>query len=115
MLALLSLIPCILARVAMATSSLSFEGGGYLIDLEIGDDAKPVVAAVHFHALGDVHGVVLAHDAWRAITFDPRQQRLLLRHDGAAAVPAFCLSVQRGEALLVIDGRRLHAAFDWGG
>ena len=86
-----------------------------MIDLEIGDDARPVVAAVHCHAPGDVQGVVLAHEAWRVITFDPRQQRLLLRHDGAAAVPAFCLSVQRGEAMLVIDGRRLHAAFDRGG
>jgi len=109
---LLWLIPC---GVAMATSSLSFEGGGYAIDLEIGDDARPVIAAVHFHAPGDAQGVVLAHDAWRVIAFEPRQQRLLLRYDGAAAVPAFSLSVQHDDAVLVIDGRRVRAAFDWGG
>ena len=112
--ALSSLVLCALAHLAMATSSLSFDGGGYLIDLEIGDDAVPVVAAVHFHAPGDAQGVMLARATWRVIAFDPRRQRLLLQHDRAAAVPAFSLSVQRDDAVLVIDGRRVHASFDWG-
>jgi hypothetical protein len=111
--ALSSLVLCGFARLAAATSSLSFDGGGYSIDLEIGDDAAPAVAAVHFHAPGDAQGVVLARETWRVITFEPRRQRLLLQHDGAAAVPAFSLSVQRDEAVLVIDGRHLRASFDW--
>jgi hypothetical protein len=114
-LALSSLVLCGLARLATATSSLSFDGGGYSIDLEIGDDAAPVVAAVHFHAPGDARGIVLARETWRVIAFEPRRQRLSLQHDGSAAVPAFSLSVQRGEAVLVIDGRRVRASFDWGG
>ena len=109
----LALLLCSLLRVASATSSLSFEGGGYVIDLEIGDDAMPVVAAVHFHAPGDARGVVLTHDSWRVLAFDPRRQRLLLQHDDASVVPAFSLSVQRDDAVLVIEGRRVHASFDW--
>jgi hypothetical protein len=58
---------------------------------------------------------VLARETWRVIAFEPRRQRLSLQHDGSAAVPAFSLSVQRGEAVLVIDGRRVRASFDWGG
>ena len=107
------LVLCGLLHVASATSSLSFDGGGYSIDLEIGDDAVPVVAAVHFHAPGETQGVVLARETWRVIAFEPRRQRLLLQHDGAAAVPAFSLSVQRNDAVLVIDGRRVRASFDW--
>jgi len=99
--------------VAAATSSLSFDGGGYVIDLEIGDDAVPVVAAVHFHAPGDAQGVMLARETWRVITFETRRQRLVLHHDDASAVPSFTLSVRHHEALLVIDGRRVHASFDW--
>jgi hypothetical protein len=111
--AALALVMCGLLRVASATSSLSFDGGGYVIDLEIGDDSAPVVAAVHFHAPGDAQGVVLARETWRVIAFDPRRQRLLLQHDGASAAPAFRLSVRRDDAVLVIDGRRVHASFDW--
>ena len=109
----LALVLCSLLRVASATSAQSFEGGGYVIDLEIGDDSAPVVAAVHFHAPGDAQGVVLARETWRVIAFDPRRQRLLLQHDGASAAPAFRLSVRRDDAVLVIDGRRVHASFDW--
>ena len=110
----LALVLCGLLRIASATSSLSFDGGGFVIDLEIGDDVKPMVAAVHFHAPGDAQGVVLARETWRVVAFEPRRQRLVLQHDDAAAVPAFSLSVQRGDAVLVIDGRRVHASFDWG-
>jgi hypothetical protein len=113
--AALALVMCGLLRVASATSSLSFDGGGYVIDLEIGDDAMPVVAAVHFHAPGDTRGVVLARATWRVIAFEPRRQRLLLRHDGDSAVPAFTLSVRHREAQLVIGGRRVRASFGWNG
>ena len=44
---------------AHATSSLSFDGGGYVLDLEIGDTDRPVVVSVTFHRLGDAQGVVL--------------------------------------------------------
>lgn len=110
-----TLLSLVLCDVALATSSLSFEGGGYSIDLEIGDDARPVVAAVHFHTPGDAQGVVLARDTWRVVEFDPARQRLVLQHDRAAAVPGFSLSVQHHDALLVIDGRRVRASFDWDG
>ena len=45
---------------AHATSSLSFDGGGYVLDLEIGDTDRPVVASVTFHRQGDAQGVVCA-------------------------------------------------------
>jgi hypothetical protein len=43
---------------AHATSSLSFDGGGYVLDLEIGDTDRPVVASVTFHRQGDAQGVL---------------------------------------------------------
>lgn len=41
-----------LCEHASATSSLSFEGGGYWIDLEVGYTEQPVIAAVRFFCAG---------------------------------------------------------------
>lgn len=99
---------------AFATTSLSFEGGGYWIDMELGADRDPAIASIRFHEPGDPRGVVLPRAQWHMDTFEARQQRLLLRHEaGNSGVPPFVLSVRRQRATLTIAGRRVESAFNW--
>ncbi|HEU4664028.1 MAG TPA: hypothetical protein VFS55_08355 [Dokdonella sp.] len=103
-----------IAVSAHATSSLSFEGGGYWIDLEVGETARPVIASVRFHAPDDRDGVVLARDLVTVESFDTARRVLVLRHAaGNDGVEPFTLSVEADAAVLDIDGRRVTAAFDW--
>lgn len=99
----------------MATSSLSFEGGGYWIDLEIGADEGPVVAFVRFHRPGDAKGVVLPGTDWQIEAFDAKRQVLVLRYKGGrSGVEPFTLSVRHHDAVLEIDGRAIQSSFWWG-
>ena len=102
------------AMTARATSSLSFEGGGYWIELEVGDDARPVIASVRFHAPDDRIGVVLARDLVTIESFDTKRHVLVLRHAaGKDGVEPFTLSVHADDAVLETGGRRVRATFDW--
>ena len=104
-----------LAGPVMATSSLSFEGGGYWIDLEIGADHRAAVASVRFHPPGDTKGVVLPRSDWQVETFDSERQLLVLQHKGDhSGVAPFKLSVQQHDAVLTIAGREIHSSFSWG-
>nr|WP_228736309.1 hypothetical protein [Xanthomonas euvesicatoria] len=53
------LLSAYLSTSAHATSSLSFEGGGYWIDFEIGYVTRPVIASLRFYAPGDSKAVLL--------------------------------------------------------
>lgn len=98
---------------AHATSSLSFDGGGYVLDLEIGDTDRPVVASVTFHRPGDAQGVVLRGN-FRVQAFDPRRQELVLVYGGGdRRVEPFTLTVQGSRASLAVAGRRIQAPFRW--
>ena len=98
---------------AHATSSLSFDGGGYVLDLEIGDTDRPVVASVTFHRLGDAQGVVLRGN-FRVQVFDPRRQELVLVYGGGdGRVEPFTLTVHGNRASLALAGRRIRAPFRW--
>ena len=98
---------------AHATSSLSFDGGGYVLDLEIGDTGRPVVASVTFHKPGDAQGVVLRGN-FRVKAFDPRRQQLVLVYDGGdGRVAPFTLTVRGGRASLAVAGTRIRAPFRW--
>jgi hypothetical protein len=102
------------AGSALATSSLSFEGGGYWIELEIGSDRTPVIASVHFHEPADPRGVVLAPGTWDVESFDTDQQVLVLRHRGGnAGVEPFTLSVRHRSAVLAIGERKIRSSFGW--
>lgn len=101
---------------AWASGALSFEGGGYWVELEVGDAPDPVVARVRVHRPGDARGTLLPAGAFQVDAFDPGRRVLVLRHAGAraaAAAPAFVLRVHQDEAVLDIDGRRIVAGFDW--
>ncbi len=98
---------------AHATSSLSFDGGGYVLDLEIGDTGRPVVASVTFHRPGDAQGVVLRGN-FRIQAFDPRRQELVLVYGGGdGRVEPFTLTVHGNRASLEVARRRIRAPFRW--
>jgi len=98
---------------AHATSSLSFDGGGYSLELEIGDTGRPVVASVTFHKPGDAQGVVLRGN-FQVKAFDPRRKELVLVYDGGdERVEPFTLKVHGNRATLEVAGTRIEAAFRW--
>lgn len=98
---------------AHATSSLSFDGGGYVLDLEIGDTGRPVVASVTFHRPGDAQGVVLRGN-FRIQAFDPRRQELVLVYGGGdGRVEPFTLTVHGNRASLEVAHTRIRAPFRW--
>ena len=102
---------------AHASGSLSFSGGGYWVDLEIGQTEVPAVASVRFHRPGDPTGVVLSRKHVVVEAFDPRRQVLELRFMGSGgtnAVEPFTLSANRGEAVLQIGAQRVVSQFSWG-
>jgi hypothetical protein len=113
LLAAVALCTLLVAGPARATSSLSFEGEGYEIDLEVGDDAQPTIATVRFHAPGDAEGVLLAPDGITVESFDTARQVLVLRYAGSEGVEAFTLSVQQADAVLETGATRVASTFDW--
>lgn len=104
---------------AHATGSLSFEGGGHWVDLEVGtgDDARPTLGSVRYHRPGDPKGVRLERCVTKA--FDTRRHMLDLRcpgakaTDAAAAVGPLHLTVRGEAAVLSVGGRKIKARFDW--
>jgi len=98
---------------AHATSSLSFDGGGYNLELEIGDTGRPVVASVRFHKPGDAQGVVL-HGNFRVKTFDTRRKELVLVYGGGdERVEPFTLTVHGNQATLEVARTRIRSVFRW--
>ena len=112
--ALLLLVALTLSSPAHATSSLSFEGGGYWIDMEIGASESPVLARVRFHSPGDKKGIVLSRKLITVTAFDPKQRTLSLRYSGGSGVAPFVLSVRGSAATLDISAKRVLAGFNWG-
>ena len=107
------LVALVLSGPARASSSLAFEGGGYGVDMEIGDDGSPVIARVRFHAPGDTAGIELPADRISVEVFDPKRRKLSLRYSGGSGVAPFSLSVDGTAATLVMDSKQVSAAFDW--
>jgi hypothetical protein len=102
------------AGPAAATTMLSFEGGGYCIDMEVGDDGTPTIASIRFHEPSDARGILLPPRDWRIASFDNRRQVLVLRHAGGhSRVEPFVLSVRHRDAVLAIGGRRITGPFRW--
>lgn len=100
-----------------ASGSLSFNGDGYWVDLEIGQAEVPVVASVRFHRPGDPTGVVLSRKHVVVEAFDTKRQVLLLRFVGASSadsVEPFILSVNGEQAVLQIGAQRVVSQFSWG-
>lgn len=111
--ALLVLLALVSNDPAHATASLSFEGDGYWMEMEIGDSQQPVTAKIRFHSPGDKIGVVLSQELLTVTAFDPKRQTLSLRYAGGSGVAPFALSVRGSAATLDIGSERVQARFSW--
>ena len=102
-----------ICMTAHATTSLSFEGRGYWLNLEIGHTDQPVVASVTFHKPGDAKGVVL-RDNLVVKVFDTRRKRMIIVYKGDhPRVEPFALIVRGERATLEIGGSRINSDFSW--
>ena len=102
-----------ICMTAHATSSLSFEGRGYWLNLEIGHTDQPVVASVTFHKPGDAKGVVLRENFVVKI-FDTRRKRMIIVYKGGdPRVEPFTLVVRGERATLEMAGVRINSGFSW--
>ncbi len=98
---------------ANATSSLSFGGGGYWIDFEIGHVTRPVIASLRFNAPGDSKGVLLRGN-FQVKTFDTKRRILRLIYTGEdTRVSPFTLVVVANKSTLTVNGKRINSRFSW--
>jgi hypothetical protein len=96
-----------------ATSSLSFVGGGYWLNMEIGHDDRPAVASITFHAPGDAQGVLLRGN-YQVVSFDTDRRELIIEYKGSdARVEPFVLAVRGDKAILRVGGARIESLFSW--
>jgi hypothetical protein len=117
-----SLIAIVLALGAClgahATSSVSFEAEGYLLDIVVGSNSRPVVAGLSFAAPGSVRSTEIPLRHLKVDAFDEKQKILLLRftNPGDPALPKdFSLAVRNDVGVLNIDGKSISGRFFWGG
>ncbi|EJL81991.1 hypothetical protein PMI15_03321 [Polaromonas sp. CF318] len=102
---------------ASATSSISFEADGYLLDVTVGDDSRPSIAALSFGMPGGKQSVVIPMRHIKVEAFDTQQKVLLLRfiNPGDSTLPKdFILSVRNDAGVLTIDGKSSSGRFSWG-
>ena len=115
--ALIASIAAGLCSSALATSSASFEAQGYLLDVVIGDDSRPLVAGLSMATPGSAQSVQLPMRHIRVESFDAEKQILLLRFEnpGDSTLPKdFFLTVRNDTAVLQIDGKSIAGRFSWG-
>lgn len=111
--AFLTVVLSVLPSLALATTSLSFDGGGYWLDLEIGGAAQPAVASIRFHRPGDSKGIVLRGN-YVVRNFDTERRELIVVYEGQdPRVSPFTLSVRGEIAMLEIAATRITSAFSW--
>lgn len=109
-----TLILWLVSQWAFASSTLSFEGGDYWIDLEIGTDTIPMIAAIRFYNPADSSGVQLPSNEWHIETFDTQCKILVLTHkSGNSGIADFSLLVKEQEAKLTIEGKTITSSFNW--
>lgn len=99
-----------------ATGTLNFEGGGYSVEIVVGDDMGPVVAEVRVIPPGATEWVPLPSGCLRVERFDTRAQVLRLRceapGDPALGSPV-SLKVRKRKGVLEVGGQRVRGVFDW--
>ena len=99
-----------------ATEALSFNGGGYTIQIVIGYADNPVVAQVHFTPPGATDWVSLPHNLLQIEKFDMKKS-ILVMHFSNKNNPdlpgSFSLSVKKTKAVLSIGGKEIKSEFNW--
>lgn len=102
---------------AQATSAVSFEAEGYVVDIVVGNGSRPAVAGLSFAAPDSVRGIEIPLCHLKIDAFDTKQKILLLRftNPGDPALPKdFSLAVRNEGGVLKIDGKSVSGRFSWG-
>jgi len=103
---------------ALATSSVSFEAQGYLLDFVVGSDGgRPSIAGLSFAAPAGVAGVEISMRHLEVVTFDTQHKILLLRftNPGDTKLPQnFSLTIRNDTGVLRIGGKSFAGRFSWG-
>jgi hypothetical protein len=102
---------------AMATSSVSFEAEGYLLDIVVGGDSRPSIAGLSIAMPGSTRSVVIPVGHLKVEAFDTTQKVLLLRftNPGDSQLPGdFSLAVRNDAGILQIQGKSVAGRFSWG-
>lgn len=105
------------ATSAHATSSLSFEADGYLLDIVVGDTSKPVISSLGIAKPGSRTITSIPMHRVRVEIFDTTQRVLLLgfKSPGDETLPeSFLLTVKDGVGTLRIGERVMVGSFSWG-
>ena len=99
-----------------ATEYVTFEGGGYGVDILVGQADKPSVALVRFSSPADSEWVLVPHELLRVEKFDDDKRILILRfaNKNEPKLPrSFSLVVRKNSGVLTVDGKRVKGSFDW--
>ena len=102
---------------AQATSSLSFESDGYLIDIIVGDVSKPIVSNLSIAKPGSKQPTSLPMQLVKVQIFETKQKVLLLsfKNPGRSTLPeSFLLTVKYDVGTLKIGEKTLVGSFSWG-
>lgn len=102
---------------ACATTAVSFEADGYLLDIVVGNDSRPAVAALSFAAPGSARSIDIPLRHLSIDAFDAKQKILLLRFTNPAdpALPKdFSLVVRNDVGVLKTEGKSISGRFSWG-
>jgi hypothetical protein len=102
---------------AQATSSVSFEAEGYLMDIVVGGDSRPSIAGLSMAMPGSAHSVEIPVSHLKVEAFDTTQKVLLLRftNPGDSQLPGnFFLNVRNDVGILQIQGKPVAGRFSWG-
>ncbi|BAE71061.1 hypothetical protein [Xanthomonas oryzae pv. oryzae MAFF 311018] len=107
------LLSACLSTPAHATTSLSFEEGGYSILFEIGHEARPVIASLRFNAPDDNEGIWLQSDL-QFKTFDTKRRIFRLIYTGGDPhVPPFTFVVLADKLPLMVNDKQINSSFSW--
>ncbi|WP_431097070.1 hypothetical protein [Polaromonas aquatica] len=101
---------------AHATGSLSFESAGYVLDFEVGQQERPVLAGVSFAALEAGSNPMLRPPHLVVMAFDTKAKLLLVRYKNpgdSKLPPDFELSVRGSEGVLKLSNRAVTGRFNW--
>jgi hypothetical protein len=101
---------------ARATEALIFDGGGYTIEILVGQLDDPVIAQVRFRPPEAKNSVLIPQKLLRVEKFDMKK-RILTMHFSNKNDPdlpaSFSLSANKTKAVLAINGRKIESEFDW--
>ena len=99
-----------------ATEALIFDGGGYTIEILVGQLDDPVIAQVHFTPPGAKDWVTLPRKLVQIEKFDMKKEILIMRFSNKnhPDLPdSFSLSVKNTKAVLSISGKEIKSEFNW--